>query len=164
MKRTVIAVCMAALAGLVGADAQQAGNSGTGTLSLTGCLDRANDGTYELKNARPSPGTADTKQGSQTSPGTTGTGGATNRSSDSAASAPETWILKSTTDLAPHVGHSVQITGRLSALAGAGGSDTATTSNPTTTATGARMKKPGEDAKSVDVQAVRMISRSCSME
>jgi len=154
---------MAALAGLsTVALAQQPGTSGKGTLSLTGCLDRANDGTYELRNARmSSPGSETAPGAPQTTTGPTGTSGASAPARAEAGDGSSTWILKSTTDLAPHVGHSVQITGRMSSPAGTGGSDTATTSAPTTTATGARMKKPGEEAKSVDVQSVRMISRAC---
>lgn len=161
MARTVTALCMVAFVSLVtGARAQQPGTKGSGTLSLTGCLDRANDGTYELRNARMSPaGSATTAGSPQTTASATGTSGAA--SAAKAEDAPATWILKSTSDLAPHVGHSVQITGRMSAPAGTTGSDTATTSPPTTTATGARMRKPGEEARSVDVQSVRMISNAC---
>jgi len=130
-----------------------------GTMSLTGCLDRANDGTYELRNARTNPAGAETPGSPGPTAGATGTSGAT--SSAKGGEVPATWILKSTSDLAPHVGHTVQITGRMSAPAGTGGSDAATTTPPTTTATGARLKKPGEEARSVDVQAVRMISRAC---
>jgi hypothetical protein len=159
----------------------------TDTLVLTGCLDRASNGTYELRNARMSaPGANATGSASATSPGaaagstasttgspngtvgTTGTTtGATATTSPTTANrapttgATATWILKSTTDLAPHVGHQVQVTGRPSAPAGTAGSNTATTSNPTTTTTGARVKDAGDDARSVDVQAVRMISQSC---
>jgi len=163
MKSMVTALCMAALVGLgASAYAQQAGTSGADTFTLTGCLDRANDGTYELRNAHPSAATSESRTSAEAGAGATGTSGASSGASKTAGSdAPTTWILKSTTDLAPHVGHSVQITGRMSSPDGSGGSDAATTSAPTTTATGARMKKPGEDAKSVDVQAVRMISRSC---
>jgi len=163
MSRTVTALCLAAIVSLVtGAQAQKPGTGGSGTLSLTGCLDRANDGTYELRNARTSPAGSEATPGSpQTTTGATGTSGVTGSAKGSAGDVPTTWILKSTTDLAPHVGHSVQVTGRMSAPAGTGGSDTATTSPPTTTATGARMKKPGEETKSVDVQSVRMISRAC---
>jgi len=160
MTRTVTALCMAAMVGLgpVGR-AQQTDSSGRGTLSLTGCVDRANDGTYQLRNARMSKAEPDKAPGSpQPSTGATGTSGSTKAEAGDAASL---WILKSSTDLAPHVGHSVQITGRMSAPAGTGGNDTATTSDPTTTGTGARMKKPGEEARSVDVQSVRMSSRAC---
>ena len=161
MARTVTALCMVAFATLVtGARAQQPDTKGSGTLSLTGCLDRANDGTYELRNARTTPAGSETAGSPQTTAGATGTSGAA--STPKADDAQATWILKSTTDLAPHVGHSVTITGRMSAPAGTSGSDTATTSPPTTTATGARMRKPGEEARSVDVQSVRMISRACS--
>ena len=163
MTRTVTALCMAAMVGLVTVGrAQQPDTRGRGTLSLTGCVDRANDGTYQLRNARMSPVEQDKTAGPpQTTAGATGTSGSTSAARAEAGDAPSLWILKSSTDLAPHVGHSVQITGRMSAPAGAGGTDTATTSDPTTTATGARMKKPGEEARSVDVQSVRMISRAC---
>jgi len=164
MKRTGAGLCMAVLVGLVAtANAQRAGTGGTGTFTLIGCLDRANDGTYQLKNSRPGPPASDSKQSSpDASTGTTGTSSAADASKGTGNNPASTWILKSTTDLAPHVGHSVQITGRMSSPTGTSGSDTATTSAPTTTATGARMKKPGEDAKSIDVEAVRMISRACS--
>lgn len=132
-----------------------------GTIRMTGCLDRANDGTYQLRNASVSPG------GTRPSAGTPGrdqstAAGTSGVEKTAAAATGNTWILKSTTDLAPHVGHSVEVTGRTSAPSGASGSDTATTSPPTTTVTGARMSKPGEDSHSVDVQSVRMISRACS--
>jgi hypothetical protein len=186
MRRTVTSICLAAVFGLGAAtfaqqpgaggparndgvttpnDPEQSRSAGSGpdTFSLTGCLDRRNDGTYELRNARMKPIGTDTTPGN---PGTTssaaGTSGATSAAKAPVDSTPSTWILKSTTDLAPHVGHAVEVSGRMSAPDGTGGSDTATTSNPTTTATGARMKTRGEEAKSVDVQVVRMISRSCS--
>jgi hypothetical protein len=142
---------------------QAKGAKSTDTFTLTGCMDRANDGTYELRDARMSSLGTDTTQGTPgATGGAVGTSGATSASKAPVDQTPSTWILKSTTDLSPHVGHSVQITGRVSAPSGTGGSETATTSSPTTTATGARMKQSGEEAHSVDVQSVRMISRSCS--
>lgn len=162
MTRTITALCMAAMVGLVTVGhAQQTDSGERGTLSLTGCLDRANDGTYQLRNARPSKAEDKAPGSPQTSTGATGTSGSTSAAKGEAGDARSLWILKSSTDLAPHVGHSVQITGRMSARAGTGGTDTATTSDPTTTATGARMKKPGEEARSLDVQSVRMLSRAC---
>ena len=137
--------------------------TGSDTFTLTGCMDRANDGTYELRNARMSSLGTDTTPGTPgTTSSATGTSGATSAAKAPVDQTPSTWILKSTSDLSPHVGHSVQITGRVSAPSGTGGDNTATTSSPTTTATGARMKHNGEEAHSVDVQSVRMISRSCS--
>jgi len=137
--------------------------TGGDTFTLTGCMDRANDGTYELKNARMSSLGTDTTPGRPgTTSSATGTSGATSAAKAPVDQTPSTWILKSTSDLSPHVGHSVQITGRVSAPSGNGGDNTATTSPPTTTTTGARMKQNGEEAHSVDVQSVRMISRSCS--
>lgn len=228
MTRTFPALCLASTLALAGSlSAQQASpnqparNDGvttpadyeqtasktgsTDSLMLTGCLDRAANGTYELRNARMSapgaanttassaPGSASTTSaragdttagaaagtttGSPTdhssgTAGATGTSGTTasatgTTSATSASKAPMsdmamTWTLKSSTDLAPHVGHQVQITGRPSAPAANSGSNTATTANPTTTATGARMESSAQNAHSVDVQAVRMISQSCS--
>jgi hypothetical protein len=189
---------------------QTASKSGsTDSVTLTGCLDRATNGTYELRNARMSApgaaatGTASSAPGSTTSTtaragttssgsttsvqnastaGTTGTSGTASAaattgttssatgttSPTSAARAPMsdmamTWTLKSSTDLAPHVGHEVQITGRPGAASSSatGNANSATTSNPTTTATGARVESAAEAGHSVEVQAVRMISRSC---
>ena len=61
MTRTVTALCIAAMVGLVTVGrAQQPDTSGRGTLSLTGCLDRTNDGTYQLRNARTSPAGSET--------------------------------------------------------------------------------------------------------
>jgi hypothetical protein len=148
-------------------DFEQTASKTAQTLSLTGCVDRANDGTYQLTHARPSPpsatGTSGTPGRADNPAGTTGTAGssAAADSNDQKDRAKQSaWILKSTTDLAPHVGHSVQITGRMSSP-DRNGTNTATTTNPTTTATGARIEKPSEEAHSVEVQSVRMISRSC---
>jgi len=224
MTRTFPALCLASTLALAGSlSAQQASpnqparNDGvttaadyeqtasktgsTDTMTLTGCLDRASNGTYELRNARMSapgagstassapgastttasagasstgsaaPGTTADRTGSSGTAGATGTTGTTasgtgTTSATSAAHAPMsdmamTWTLKSTTDLAQHVGHQVQITGRPSGASANTGSNTATTSSPTTTATGARMESAAQNAHSVEVQAVRMISQSC---
>jgi hypothetical protein len=133
------------------------------TLSLTGCVDRANDGTFQLTHARPSPPTSTGTPGTAGRPdsptGTSGTAGSSPAADRNKAGS--TWILKSATDLAPHVGHSVEITGRKSSPDSSPDANDATTTAPATTATGARIQKPGEDAQSVDVQSVRMISGSC---
>lgn len=116
--------------------------------------------------------TGGTDQGTAGTSGVSGTTGTTSSatgttSPTSAARAPMsdtpmTWTLKSATDLAPHVGHQVQITGRPAAAStGSSGANDATTSNPTTTTTGARMETPAQNAHSVEVDAVRMISQSC---
>jgi len=210
MRRTFPALCLAStLAFAASLSAQQASpnqparNDGVTTpadyeqtasktgsteaMTLTGCLDRANDGTYELRNARASGGGATATSGTSsttsaggttagatgatagaagttgTTSGATGTTSATGAGRASASEMPSTWTLKSATDLAPHVGHQVQITGKMSASNTSGGSsNTATTSNPTTTTTGARMKDASGNAHSVEVQSVRMVSQSCS--
>jgi hypothetical protein len=193
MKRTFGALCLStALALGATASAQQPGanqparNDGVttpadyeqtntknpaaeGSITLTGCVDRANDGTYELKNARNESAatggaaSASTPTGtSGTATGTTGTTG-TNSTGATGNGMPSTWVLKSTTDLAPHVGHQVQITGRTSSSSTtASNTPDATTSSQTTTTTSAKMKDAGQKVSSVDVQSVRMISSSCS--
>jgi hypothetical protein len=56
----------------------------------------------------------------------------------------------------------VEITGRPgTANSSDSSANSATTSNPTTTATGARVESTADAAHSVEVQAVRMLSRSC---
>jgi hypothetical protein len=160
--KTASAVCAGLLvAAAAGVNAQQDKSPPVPaeTLTLTGCMDRARNGTYQLLNAHRGPaGSVTPKNNGSTSrnPTATGTSGATRTQTQ-----PAVWVLKSTADLAPHVGHQVEITGRASAGTGTGETDTATTSPPTTTATGARMKELGEIANSVDVQTVRMVSRSC---
>ena len=133
-----------------GAEPQQGAQQQQGNQSVTliGCLDRTADGTYQLRNAAGGvPGTEIVPGGAKAP----------------AAGLTTTWNLKSRTDLAPHVGHQVQVTGRSNAGNSKNkGKDSATTAAPTTTATGARMKVPEENFRSVDVQSVRMIATSCA--
>lgn len=137
--------------------------SDTTMLTVTGCLDRAPNGTYQLKNARLAPLGQAPARGSApgTTAGATGTSGASSAARAAVTDAPDTWILKSTSDLAPHVGHQISVTGRPSALRSSS-DDAATTAPPTTTATGARVKEPGESARSLDVDSVAMLARACS--
>lgn len=164
-RRGLAGLCMAAgLALSTGTYAQQSATAAgsSDALTLTGCVDRAPNGTYHLLNARMDPLTRpDAKSTTGTTTGATGTSGATNAAGAEASHTPSTWILKSTTDLAPHVGHQVQVIGHLSAGRNST-EDAATTSNPTTTSTGARVKDPGETARSFDVQSVKTLSRACS--
>ncbi len=135
----------------------------TSMLTVTGCLDRAPNGTYQLKNARLAPlGQAPARgSGPGTTAGATGTSGVSSAARAAVSDAPGTWILKSTSDLAPHVGHQVSVSGRPSSLR-TSADDAATTAPPTTTATGARVKDPGESARSLDVDSVAMLARACS--
>lgn len=132
-------------------------------LKVVGCLDRAPNGTYQLKNARLEPlgQPANRAGGAGTTSGATGTSGATRAARAPMTDATGTWILKSTTDLAPHVGHQITVTGRPSSLRSSA-DDAATTAPPTTTATGARVKEPGETSRSLDVDSVTMLARACS--
>lgn len=156
-------LCMSAVVALAAVpQAQERAAGATDTVTLTGCLDRAPNGIYQLKNARLAP------LGQGNTVGTTGTTtngrGTTNPTSAAQAPVthePETWVLKSTSDLAPHVGHQVQVTGRPGESRRTG-DDTATTAAPTTTATTARVKTPGEQELTLEVQAVKMLARACS--
>jgi len=168
MNHPVVASCLAALACSVALSAEQQPTAFDNNravpkdtpalMSLTGCLERAPNGTYEIRDARRSP-PAETTQASGAGPGPS-----TELKASAAAELadlPMTWTLKSTSDLAPHVGRQVQVIGRASSTRRSGASDAATTAPPTTTVTGARIKSRGEDDRSVDVQTVRMISQSC---
>lgn len=135
----------------------------TSLLTVTGCLDRAPNGTYELKNARLEPvGQVPPRSaGPGTTAGATGTSGATTAARAPMTDEPALWILKSTSDLAPHVGHQIKVSGRPSSRRSSA-DDAATTAPPTTTATGARVKDPGESSRSLDVDSVTMLARACS--
>ena len=86
--------------------------------------------------------------------------------------APMTWMLRSTTDLASHVGHQVQITGRAqqSPMPGGASQGATSTGGSTSTASGAGSSSgtgsPGTNgseaaSNSVEVESVRMVSSSC---
>lgn len=142
--------------------AQQGPRGTTDTITLTGCLDRAPNGIYQLKNARLAPlGQTDTVGTTGTTASGTGTSNPTSAARAAVTAEPATWMLKSTSDLAPHVGHEVRVTGRPGESRRTS-DDTATTSPPTTTSTGARVKAPGEQDRALEVQAVTMIARTCS--
>lgn len=162
MTETVARACLiATLAMPAGLAAQQPPSSAMkpDVLTLTGCLDRAPNGTYQLLHASrdaAGPGGATGTSGSAATPPASSARG----TSSPAPREDAPWILKSPTDLAPHVGHKVQITGRPSATRPSS-DDAATTTPPTTTSTGARVKDPGEAERSLDVSGVRMLARAC---
>jgi hypothetical protein len=166
-------------------------NAAPHDVTLTGCLAKGADGGYTLDNARVDVGASSTTS-STTTPGatsTTGTAGATTTggaATTTAASAAGgvmnapamTWTLAGGSDLASHVGHKVQVSGKTSwdtsmdhartsapGATGTGGAPTTTAGTSptaggtTTTASGARGMR---DEPRVDVQSVKMISSSCS--
>lgn len=137
-------------------------STSTSLLTVVGCLDRAPNGTYQLKNARLEPvaQAPNRPSGPGTTSGATGTSGASSAARAPMSTAADMWVLKSPTDLAPHVGHQIKVTGRPSALRSSS-DDAATTAPPTTTATGARVKEPGESARSLDVDSLSMLARAC---
>lgn len=185
---------------------------GAGRVSLSGCVDRAPNGTYLLKNARLDPagspagaasgqGSASTTAGDPAAPagtsgsaagsspgstatGTAGTSGAAtapatgSRGPAAAAAgavaqgAPMTWMLRSTSDLAPHVGHQVQITGRAQqapmpggasqGATGTSGSSGAASDAGASASTGPAGTRGSEaTSNSVEVESVRTVSSSC---
>lgn len=187
------------------ADTEQTASSragGSDAITLTGCLDRSPNGTYVLNRARvtalgavtpgSAPGSAsttgsDSAVNSNATPGsgastTAGSGPAGTVSGSSTAdisdrSPTSTWALRSTSDLAPHVGHQIQVTGHAAAIPGGsaaagattpgasgttGATGTSGTSSSTSEATGtAGTTSAAAPSNSVDVQSVRMIANSC---
>ncbi len=129
------------------ADTEQTAASragGSDAITLTGCLDRSPNGTYVLNRARVAAlgaptgsapqGSASTTSSDRDGNSTTTPGGVASTTtppstagSVSQGSATSTWTLRSSSDLAPHVGHQVQVTGRATAAATATGRSSAAT-------------------------------------
>jgi hypothetical protein len=135
-------------------------------MTLTGCVTKGADGMFTLTNVQ-----ADS---SASTPSATGTAGAAGAAPSSAAGASATWNLRGS-DLATHVGHRVQVTGKPAAAAsssgatsgaagatsGAAGATTATNpdaaSRPAAGAAGAS----ASSARTLEVSAVKMIAATC---
>jgi hypothetical protein len=155
-------------------------------ISVTGCLQRDASGSYMLANAHvDAAAKPDRTSGAATTTTTTGsTTGGTTTGTTATTTGPTTqtdtmvshatWRLAgNTADLAPHVGHRVQIMGKESAASSstgatttstAGGATVTGTSGATRTSTGdERPPKADKDATHrLEVTSVRMISSSCS--
>jgi hypothetical protein len=155
--------------------------SGTGDVTVTGCLQRGADGNYMLMNATAETGAATASAGTTASSSTAdatapvGTSGST--------PAPRAYALRGGTDLSQHVGHKVQVTGSEKSGASAGSSTTTAASGTTassgnsssaaststtpdaaaaSTTAGGNGATRGSATSSLDVQSVRMIASSCS--
>jgi hypothetical protein len=171
-------------------------------MKLTGCLQKGTDGNFTLSNVQAD---ASSASGASRPTGTAGAGtpgaagatpGATPGSAAAGAgaganAASATWTLRGGTDLASHVGHRIEVTGRSSdattnrgaGSAGAGRPDAATPgatpgatagATPGTTAANpdAAANRPAagasaggsanmSNARTLEVQSVRMIAQTC---
>jgi hypothetical protein len=122
-------------------------------VTVTGCLKAGSTaGTYELTNA---------KMGSSSGSSATGTSGAAGAAGSASASAGQT--IKLTGDpsgakLSDHVGHTVQVTGK---IAGAGSSTSGTSGTGAGAGTGTSGTAGSSAAKTLDVDSVKMVSSSC---
>jgi hypothetical protein len=193
MKRLMTGFGFAAAFGLVATlSAQTTSSSATSTttdkdeVTITGCLERGANGNYTLVNAQ----TGSESGASATTTGTSGTTTATGTSGSAGttagamnATSGSTWTLEGDNDLAKHVGHKVQVTGKevssskddheasaTTTTAGTSGSGT-TTATGTTGTTGtsgsagaAEQRHSASDhaGRKLDVKSVKMISSSCS--
>jgi hypothetical protein len=117
-------------------------------VTVTGCLKAGSTaGTYELTNA---------KMGSGSGTSATGTSGAAGASGAASASAGQTIRLMgdpSGAKLSDHVGHTVQVTGKMAA---SGSSATGTSGTGTSGTAGSAAA-----AKTLDVDSVKMVSSTC---
>jgi hypothetical protein len=161
-------------------------------MKLTGCVQKGADGNFTLSNVQADASSA-TGAGRPTGTagaGTPGAAGATPGATPGAAGAgagaganagSTTWNLRGGTDLATHVGHRVEVTGRSGAAAGASsaGRPDAATPGATAGAPGATAANPDaaanrpaagaaasgsanmSNARTLEVQSVRMIAQTC---
>jgi hypothetical protein len=161
MKRFFAGTCLAAVCA-VGVSAQTAGQTPAQSpaakddkaVTVTGCL-RAGEqpNTFVLANAK--------WDGKDSPSSATGTSGAAGAAAAGASAADKTIKLIGSpagTQLSEHVGHTVQVTGKLagmSSMTGTTGSGTGTGTAGSATA-GSRPAQP-----SLNVESVKMVSTSC---
>jgi hypothetical protein len=121
------------------------GTSGTATSSASGSE------RFVLANARMGSGSS----GSAGTSGTSGTSGATTGGSSASGS---TYALEGTaSELSPHVGHEVEIRGRVESSSSSSSSSTPTTAGGTSSATSSSSSN-----QRLRVESVKMVSSSCS--
>lgn len=179
MKRVFTALCVAS-AFAIGLSAQQSttaasqdaqqGQRGPRSVTLTGCL-RAGDtaGTYMLTDVTGLPAMGRRGGGDTTAAAGATTSGGTESGTQAAPGTSVMLNPAADVDLAPHVGHKIEVTGTMGggrgrrggAGATAGGTDT-TAAGATTTAGGQGQGRGRGMMRSVIVTSVRMISDSCS--
>lgn len=178
MKRVFTALCLAS-AFAVGLAAQQStttgqdtsqGQRGPRSVTITGCL-RAGDtaGTYMLTDVTGLPPMGRRGGDTSTTAGGTTTAG-TETGTQAAAGTSVMLNPAADVDLAPHVGHKIEVTGTMGGRGRRGGMGT--TAGGTTTAgsgstaggatTGQEQGRGRGMMRTVTVSSVRMISDSCS--
>jgi len=170
MKATAIGLCVAAGLGFavtLGAQSQTASLK-PGEIAVTGCLQKSADGMFALTNAQIDPAASGLPGASAS--GATGSGStATTGTTGTTATKPMTYSLQAgTADLATHVGHKVQITGKPEAMSSSGAATGASgsTNAPSSGAAGAPQSGSSSSSTSaanpkLDVSAVKMIATTC---
>ena len=205
MKRTVTGLCVAVVLSFAtavfaqqtttpqpatGTNPQTSAASSPGNITLTGCLQRGDDGNFSLTNVQMDSASTAGSAPTGTS-GATATAGATATTPGATSAAPGAtatagantgaamnWNLRGGTDLEKHVGHRIAVTGRsamgaasTSATAGAtapgatAGTSTGATGGAATGVTGGATatagSKPMASARTLEVQSIKMISANC---
>jgi len=143
------------------AQRQAAGDRTAREITITGCLSKGADDIYVLTNSRTA-ARIGASADSPTSPIPAGGAvpAATEPKGSGPTSRPPTWQLLGAHDLDPHVGHTIQVTGRAleeqSKNRDTQG-ETATGTTGTTLPSESRSSQPR-----VDVQSIKMIASRCS--
>lgn len=185
MKRAIVAACLSAAfavaltaqapaqqppAGTSGStagvqDTTKSSQSGARTVSLTGCL-KAGDaaGTYELTNAEMS-GAAGHKAPSGEA-GEAGEAAGAAGTAGAKAGGMRTVMLNAASDvnLAPHVGHKIEVTGSMSGRSSGstGTTGSSSTAGSSTAGAAGSTASSGGSARTLNVKSMKMISESCS--
>lgn len=168
MQRCIIGVGLAiATTGAVAAQAAARSQTPSMTtrsqaheIKLTGCVSRASDGTFLLTNARVEPArtpAATAGSGASTTAGTTGSTAARPTEPAGSGTSGTTWRLEGGSDLAHHVGHTLEVTGRTESESTPG----SLTAPPQTTSSGTPGAEEGTHPRALEVQAIKVISTNC---
>jgi hypothetical protein len=144
---------------------QKGDQSGSSTAATTGSSSTKGS-EFILANAKMGSGTGSTSGTTGTTGGTTAggttTGGATTGSESSRTSGNKYELEGSESQLSPHVGHEIEVTGTIDRSASSSGSSTPSTTGGTTSST-SRTGSMGAN-QLLKVTSVRMISSTCSRE
>jgi hypothetical protein len=128
-------------------------------MTLTGCIAKGADGMFTLTNVQ-----ADSSASTPSATGTAGAAGAAPSSAAGAAGASATWNLRGS-DLATHVGHRVQVTGKPAAAASTSGATSgapgATTATNPDAASRSAAGSSASSARTLEVSAVKMVAATC---
>jgi hypothetical protein len=190
MQRAIVAACLSAafaVALTAQAPAQQPPASGAGTsgstagaqesqssqrgmrpMTMTGCL-KAGDtaGTYELTNVE----MTGRRGGATSTTGETGGSATSTTGEQGRMGGMRTVMLNAGSDvnLAPHVGHKIEVTGTMGGGRRGSGASSSTTTGSSTATTGAAAEGQGAGSgmgagrgtRTVNVTSVKMISETC---